>query len=190
MRDIDVRQALRAQTLVKFYADPHSRVVEEMGLCEGSSRIDIAVVNGSLHGFEIKSESDTLIRLAQQAKAYGQVFDHMTIVLGSNHLKAAVRRVPKWWAIAVAEPKDAGLKIVSYRKGTRNKKPSAYHIAQLLWRDEALTILSELKLDKGLKSKPRTEIWSALACALPIRKLQARVRDTLKLRAAWRSPLR
>jgi len=36
----------------------------------GASRIDRAVVNGSVHGYEIKSETDDLTRLPAQARAY------------------------------------------------------------------------------------------------------------------------
>ena len=32
-------------------------LIHELGVCAGLARVDIALVNGSLHGFEIKSEA-------------------------------------------------------------------------------------------------------------------------------------
>ena len=34
--------------------------VEELGVCRGRVRVDVAVVNGTLHGYEIKSDRDSL----------------------------------------------------------------------------------------------------------------------------------
>lgn len=45
-------------------------VVEELGLFHGASRVDLAVVGRSLHGYEIKSDRDSLDRLEQQAADY------------------------------------------------------------------------------------------------------------------------
>lgn len=56
MRDIDVRNALRRKVLKKHEGEADTRVLDELGLRHGVARIDIAVVNGWLHGFEIKSE--------------------------------------------------------------------------------------------------------------------------------------
>ena len=47
-------------------------------------RIDIAVVKGALHGFEIKSDFDNLKRLARQVDLYSQVLDRATLVVGER----------------------------------------------------------------------------------------------------------
>ena len=66
MRDVDIRRALR--TRVRDSDDmKEALVVDELGLCQGRARIDLAVVNSSLHGYEIKSERDTL-RPTSQSK--------------------------------------------------------------------------------------------------------------------------
>ena len=67
MRDIDVRQAVKSYLKALHEDDPATRIVEEMGIWAGSVRIDIAVINGELSGFELKSDSDTLQRLPLQA---------------------------------------------------------------------------------------------------------------------------
>jgi hypothetical protein len=187
MKDIDVRRALRAQTLSPFYADPDSRVVEEMGLCQGAARIDVAVINGCLHGYEIKSERDTLARLPQQSELYNRIFDRLTLVLGPSHVHEATAAVPRWWGISVVRESDRGFRVVNLRSAKRNKGVSGYHLAQLLWKDEALQLLKRLGHDRGMKSKPRAKIWSTLANILQIEELRAEVRAILKARTNWQS---
>ena len=61
MKDIDIREELRNTTPSQFKYDSTTKIVEELGLSEGAFKIDIAVINGSLIGYEIKSEEDTLL---------------------------------------------------------------------------------------------------------------------------------
>ena len=56
MRDRDVRCAVMAYLDRLHAGDADTRVVQEMGIWSGSVRVDIAVINGELHGFELKSE--------------------------------------------------------------------------------------------------------------------------------------
>ena len=79
MRDLDVRTAVRAQLVAAHADDDNTRIVEEMGIWSGSVRVDVAVINGELAGWELKSARDNLRRLPQQAELYSQVFDRMTI---------------------------------------------------------------------------------------------------------------
>src|SRR5258708_29715408 len=93
MRDLDVRRALLAQ-LRQEHDQRDSLIVEELGLLEGRLRIDVALVNGVFAGYEIKSEVDTLERLASQQAAYSAVFDLVTIVAGPRHLARVRARGP------------------------------------------------------------------------------------------------
>jgi len=61
------------------------------------------VINGELHGFELKSERDTLARLEDQAELYSQVFDRMTLIIAKRHLEKAVPKIPRWWGIIAAQ---------------------------------------------------------------------------------------
>jgi hypothetical protein len=58
------------------------RIIEELGVVHGKSRIDIAVINGLMHGYEIKSDKDTLQRLPEQMNMYNSVFNKVTLVVG------------------------------------------------------------------------------------------------------------
>src|SRR5690242_7332263 len=72
MRDIDIREALRAEIARRHNGESNTLVVEELGLCQGIARVDLAVVNGSVNGYEIKSAHDTLSRLPAQSDVYSR----------------------------------------------------------------------------------------------------------------------
>src|SRR4029077_13805561 len=69
---------------------------------------DVAVVNGALDGFELKSDRDRLDRLARQSEIYGAVFDRMTLVVGPRHERQAARMIPDWWGLERTEPLTGG----------------------------------------------------------------------------------
>ena len=94
MRDHDIRAALRAKLSRDFAGDDNTCIVEEMGVWSGSVRIDMAVINGELSGFELKSDRDTLERLPFQADLYSRVFDRVSLVVGERHFQRAVDYVP------------------------------------------------------------------------------------------------
>ena len=143
MRDVDVRQVLKDRLEKTHAADEGARLVEELGLCNGTVRADIAVVNGTLKGYEIKSEQDTLNRLKKQASVYSQVFDTVTLVVAERHFERAKELVPPWWGIEVAVFNTASseLEIKPVRDEQINPCVDALKLVQLLWRDEVLAIL-------------------------------------------------
>ncbi|MEQ5776308.1 sce7726 family protein [Thalassospira sp. NFXS8] len=188
MRDIDVRQALERQVLRDHNADPNTLVVHELGVLGGASRVDIAVVNGSLHGIEIKSDKDTLGRLSEQSRAYSRIFDKVTIVCGERHFEKVEECVPAWWGIkvAVSGPRG-GIEFSQERfpKLNRSQEPEA--LASLLWKDEALDVLEKHGVAKGVRSKNKAAIYRRLAECLSVDILRDAVRDRLKTRVGWRS---
>jgi hypothetical protein len=186
--DRDIRSALYQTELARFVADPHSLLVDELGVCQGEFRIDVAVVNGALHGWEIKSDRDTLARLPAQAEAYSRVFDEVTLVVGDTHLEQAVSRIPGWWGVLAASRGRDRAVLAAVRAPTPNPAPDAVALAQLLWRDELVAILAELGAPGKLLRRPRWDLWPALAERLDVGELGVRVRAALKARPGWRRP--
>lgn len=190
IRDIDIRRTLEAELVRVYGTDKETLLVHELGLCSGSSRVDIAIVNGALHGFEIKSEADTLERLPSQIGHYCRVFDFVTIVSSGIHMAAIERIVPAWWGIQAARPgvEFRSIALEEIRQPTPNPSVEARAVAQLLWREEALDILTELGCVRGLLSKPRRVVWDAVAARLTIEDLKRAVRTKLKQRGPdWRA---
>lgn len=185
-RDIDIRQKLHKELSSQYKNRTDTIVVDELNLCQGDARIDIAVVNGKIHGYEIKSESDTLERLPNQISIYNQVMDTITIVTAEKHLEKVKQLIPAWWGIKIVEKKSRSINIRTIRRSKKNFCINSYSLAQLLWKDEALSILEKVGLDKGYRSKPRIKMWERLAENLPLDKLQCCVRQSLKNRKGWR----
>ena len=146
-------------------------------------------MNGVIHGYEIKSESDTLARLHAQTSAYNRALDRVTMVCGSNHLLAVDRMIPHWWGIQVAEMNEGMLRLSPVRTEGDNPDPEPFAQAQLLWRDEALAALEARDLAAGHRSKPRRALWRLLAVHIDAAELGALVRDTLRSRRDWRVAL-
>jgi hypothetical protein len=189
MRDIDIRRALRAKLEQLHRGEPDTLLGQELGLCQGFARVDLAVVNGSVHGYEIKSEQDTLARLPGQAEIYNRTLDFVTIVAARAHANKISNIVPSWWGIWNAVQDDRGVRLETSREPSKNPNIDPFALAQLLWRDEALQALADRDLATGMRSKPRDELWRRLASELTLEELGCIVRDRLKHRGAdWRSP--
>lgn len=186
MRDRDVREAIRAQLEADHSDDKDTFIVEEMGIWSGSVRVDVAVINGELSGFELKSAKDTLTRLPQQSHLYNDVFDRMTIVTADNHLKGCLGMVPEWWGVTIATSHPSGgVGLTHWRKPLLNPSQNSLQIVRLLWKEEAMQVLDRHGLVKGLKSKPVHAAHNRIAEELPLEVIKNEVRSCLKSRENW-----
>ncbi len=186
-----IRSELRKNLNSMCKKQVNTKIIEELGIFHGSARIDIAVVNGIIHGYELKSDMDNLKRLPHQIKIYNSVLDKVTLVVSENHLYEAIAIIPEWWGITIAQSIIPGkqLKLVKIRKPEQNPKQESYEIATLLWRNEALDILEKLGKAKGFRSKTKEDIYRKLIISLTQVELKSVVRNILKTRINWRSDL-
>lgn len=189
LSDFQIRQWLHASQLRLHKAEPHTLVLDELALCQGAARVDVAVINGQLNGYEIKSDRDSLDRLPLQIEVYNQVLDTIVLVTGPRYAERVVERLPIWWGIVVAKSFGAQITFEIVREQKCNVECNAFAIAQLLWRDEVLDLLKARNLHKGVKSKPRKILWEAAAKELSTQELKDAVRAALKRRADWRSSI-
>lgn len=186
--DIEIRKALKRNLVAAFRTDPDTLILEELGLRHGATRVDVAVVNGCLHGFEVKSDRDTLKRLPRQVRMYSEILDYVTLLVGQRHAGKAESAVPQWWGIQVAEHgRDGEVQLLDVRRPLENPSRDKLAIAKLLWRDEALAFLEDMGAAEGVRSKPRRVVYERLAEIIPLDALRARVRHQLKSRTDWRS---
>src|SRR3990167_10801492 len=107
--DASIRVVLRENLKDNYQNDPETAIFEELGVAHGAARVDIAVVNGIMHGYEVKSDLDTLRRLPEQIEVYNSVFDKMTLVVGKSHLYEAIKIIPDWWGVVVAKVDENGV---------------------------------------------------------------------------------
>jgi hypothetical protein len=187
MRDIDLRMMLRKRFEADHAGDAGTLVLEELGLCQHLSRVDFAVVNGELSGYEIKSDSDTLRRLPGQQSVYDRVFDRLVIVCTTRHLPEIRKIIPRWWGIYVVDTRNQECPLRVARKPRRNPNVDPRAVVQLIWRDEAIELLARVGHSGGVSRSTVDVLWERLVLSCNREDLCRMVRDTLKARVRWRS---
>lgn len=185
MNDGEIRGVLDRRLQSRYGSEPEVLIRHEFGVESGNRRIDVAVLNGHLAGWEIKSDEDTLYRLPEQAASYGRVMDYLTLVTTAKYLEKAASKLPDWWGLTEAVQGSSGTKLVSRRTPRINRTQDQFSLAQLLWRDEALAELRLRDQASGLSSKSRYFVWERLAQVTTRKELRTCVLRRLKQRQEW-----
>jgi len=187
LKDEDLRAAALRRLLAGAQKCADTLVLEELGLTHGTSRVDIAVINGHIRGVEIKAEADSLERLPRQVNAYGLVVDRATLIASERHLPAALELLPSWWGVVSARRAANGSVVFRRLRDERaNRETDAISLARLMWRDEVHAVLSGMGCTPQLLRQPRASLYAELARRLPKAQLATLVRTTLKSRTNWR----
>jgi len=187
MHDTVIRESLYSKVLSKYTLDTNTKVIDEFKINHGSSRADIAVVNGIMHGYEIKSDFDNLDRLPSQAEAYSKIFDKVTLVVGTKHLDKALKIIPSWWGVTLAVKNSKNLpKFESYRRAILNKEIDANFLTKLLWRSEAIDILLHKNIGKSILRQDRSTLYKEICLHYSTTEIRKIVHQKLKERKFWR----
>lgn len=187
LRDIDVRNALQRAVLKRHEGEADTLVLHELGLRHGIARVDVAVVNGLLHGYEIKSDADTLERLPAQIAIYSSVLDKATLVVGARHANKAISLLPTWWSVKIAaQGARGGVSLSEEVRGRMNPAVDPVAVAELLWRNEVIDVLRTHGYPEKFLRKPRSFLYRELSQLLPLKELRDLTRLVLKRRENWR----
>lgn len=189
MNDLDIRKVLKNELMKKYASDSETIIIEELSLKHGRTRIDLAVINDRLDGYEIKSDRDSLKRFTEQINIYNSIMDRVTLVVGYRHAYNAFKMVPEWWGVRLAEKDNqSGIVVLNdARLPADNPLVDMNAIVSLLWRNEALDILEEIGKANGVRSKTRTAIYNRLVEVMDPDYLRNIVRLQLKSRKDWQS---
>ena len=175
--------------LLRWLGEQHAEeadtvILEELGLNRRRVRADLVVINGALHGYEIKSEYDSLRRLRKQVELYDAVFDRATLVVSRRHLSVARNLLPSWWGIIVVEGFGSTVGFRTLRRGRRNRSRLARTLVEFIWRDDAMALLERKVAARGYRSSPRRLIWDRICELYSLEEIATEVRRRLKARAA------
>lgn len=185
--DADIRTALHAKRLRRAKSDPNTLVIDELGLAHAKSRIDVAVINGCIHGYEIKSAKDTLDRLATQIAIYLQTLQKLTIVAAPKHVGDIMTDAPEWCGVIAAEQGPrGGISFHVVRNTANNPEIDPVMMAHLLWRDEAIDLLNQIGYAPKELRRPRKQLYEMLCEAMTVRELTASIRNIMARRPTWR----
>ncbi len=187
MHDVEVRCSLHNRLTVQFAGDSSTVLVDELGICQGQVRIDVAAINGHFYGFEIKAAADSLKRLDSQVEAYGLVLDYAAVVAAKKHIVEAKQRLPAWWGIYLARYQDKSLVIELVREPQLNPQVDSRALAELLWHQDTLKMLEDRNALRGFRGKPRRMAWDRLCEVYTLDEIRDSVRMRIKERRAERS---
>lgn len=181
--DDEVRAALKAE-LLPFECLGY-RIVDELGVCDGAARVDVAAIGAAeLVGYEIKSELDSLQRLAQQRDIFNSVFDRMTLVVAAPHLARAKAIVPTWWGLVEITRDARRVELRRVRDALKNPAPDVGATLSLLWVAELAAVAALIGV--RVRGFRKNEIIERLAGAFDAPHLREAVTDRLLNRRRWR----
>lgn len=182
--DKDIRPILynKFASLKEFTSDKSSIIIDELAVVDGAARVDIAIVNGKLHGYEIKSEKDTLDRLPDQILFYNMVFDKISIVVSEKFLEKVKKIVPDWWGIYTVFYCKENIKLKLEKKPKTNKNIQPKALLTLLWKEEMLEFLENLGIKKGVKAKTKPALTHLIIENSSLKEIQYFIRKKLKSR--------
>lgn len=143
--------------------------IDEFGIAEGRARADLAYLvqgeHGLLGGIEIKSNLDTIKRLANQSLHYTQFFDCCDIVVGQKFINHAISHIPVEWGILGVSFEAARGAISGQRiRAARPNSINYYRWLELLWREE---VLNHFRADSSHSNLTRVtkeelvEVWKS-----------------------------
>ena len=161
--DPDIREALVGGRS-GLHADRNGAlVIHELGLAHAKRRVDVTVIDGDVHGYEIKSAKDRLDRLRGQLHVFTQALHRLTLVVATKHLKCTLEIVPTWCGvIEVRADSEGHVDLLEVRKAERNPSVNPFILAHLLWRSEVQDILSKYGARPVTLRAPRAELYKLL----------------------------
>ena len=184
LKDNDIRVTL-IDELNRINAQHDYRIIEELAVCDGEARVDVAVANGRLCGYEIKSDADTLERLALQQKCYDKTFDTVSIVVGEKFKDRIEECIPNYWGIYVVYEYAGRCKIKRKRAAKVNKNIEANSLLELLWKEEIIKFLRNAGI-KGISGKNRRLLRQIVIDNFTLKEIRDYTRETIKSRQNWR----
>jgi hypothetical protein len=180
LRDPEIRKELRRRLTNQYGGDRDVVIVDEFTL--PGARIDLAVINGRLMGYEIKSAADNLDRLKLQVPAYGAIFDEVTVLASECHLNELLAHVPAWWGVMLPVAHRNRIVMRRVRSGTLNLRRKPEQLARLLRRNEAAEALRHRGLHHGLSRASAAQVLQRVHSTLTLDEIADAVRAAIKRR--------
>jgi hypothetical protein len=185
--DNEIREAFHKKKLQTQHNCSSTLIIDELGLLHGSNRIDIAVINGLIHGYEIKSSKDTLKRFETQFDTYRKSLQKITYITAPNHMDALLKVLPEWCGVMLAEKGNRGaIHFFTVRPAKCNPEVDTMTLAHLLWKNEAQELLMELGVNKKKLLGNRASLYEQLAQTLQPNQLIHSITEKFISRKNWR----
>lgn len=182
-----IRLELRVKLRPLFQDCQGARLIDELEVCGGKARVDLAIISEELIGIEIKGPKDKLDRLPNQIKYYSKCFDKVILVVDEALSTEATALIPRWWGIVLM---DSGMRRNHYtltRKPQQNKLVDVETILALLWRSEIEELFVQLLGCFPPSRSSKREMREILHSKQSRAALKATTIEILRNRQDWRS---
>lgn len=127
-----------------------STLINEYVIDKYSRRVDLALIKSKkLFAYEIKSSSDTLLRLQGQVSTYLQYFDKVTVITSPKHTQKALLSTPA--NVAIWEVNDESVKVI--RAGKIKMISDKYNFLKLMPVTELAKLARENNIFVNLKRR-------------------------------------
>ncbi len=171
--------------------EPGDILVDELSMPDGKTRVDLALVNGHIEAFEIKSDHDSLRRLPSQVEGYAPYFDRISLITTRRFLDKVASVIPPWWGIIAACPTKAGISLRWQRRARLNPHRDLGRQCQLLWKEDLVALArSHAPSLKGRSTLDKLALTKAVTSSGSRRRLCKDMRTLLKARIASKLELR
>lgn len=185
--DLDIRLALHSKLEKQYYVKKNHLIVHELSLEHGKNRIDIAVFDTYIHGYEIKSSKDNLLRLQNQLTQYSKSLQKLTFVVAENHYQDVLLSTPDWCGLILAtKGPRGGVSFRSIRRAKLNPNVDFISLAHILWKSEAIDLLYQYGITERLEYKTRKELYKQLNQVMTVQQLALEIKTKLLKRGNWR----
>lgn len=187
MTEEKIRSDIRTEISNRFSRHSGARIIEEMEVCSGRARVDMAVISDLLIGIEIKGPNDDLHRLPGQANQYSECFDQVVLVVHDGLANAAAELVPGWWGIVVGADCGEAYTYRLRRRPRKNPGVKAEAVLSLLWKVEIGYLWAEFFLNSPPAKASKKRLRHQLLSTVSAERLRAAGISLLKNRMDWRA---
>lgn len=142
----EIKAVVLSELLRKGTIDSSSLVFSEMNLAKKVRRVDLGYIrNAEMVAIEIKSEKDSLVRLAGQLSEYSKYFDRVILVVALKFVHAAMEIAAD--EVGIWSVSDGLIKVV--RKGRVNRSIRKSDYVELMTKREICALARKIGINPG-----------------------------------------
>ncbi len=174
----DIKAIMIDRLIEKGQIDGDAVLINELFVGNFKRRVDLALANGKLQAFEIKSDLDSLYRLAGQMETYCKYFDKVTLVCSQKFTEKAKVIIPDRVEIIEVRKSLNGSKVKTIRRGKTIPTSDRYSILSFLDKRAIVRVLKNFNIDCSNKDS-RNQLYQR-SQAVPVAKLRDFTLDYIK----------
>lgn len=149
LNDTVIREALISR--LASSSNPPQKILEELHVHNSNAIADVVAINSHAHCYEIKGQTDKIMRISKQGTFYDLVFPKVTLVTTNNHIELAKIHAPYHWGIMIATQFKGLVKFKYVRGAKANPLVDPRSALLTLWKNELIAVAKKSEEDRLMK---------------------------------------